>query len=160
MLSSKIRTFQCVFIEIYITVDDIKITWRPYSGTLYPRIRTVTARLSRTSLRRYHIVPTKKKEEEEEGKICDAPNVTVSFRTRSSKFAENRWTRLSGKLRIVRKRRFWTPSMTVITLTSRQPSSRGPSKDSLVQHGSISRERFQQRRPEDAIREAKERTMR
>lgn len=50
--------------------------------------------------------------------------------------------------------------MTVITLTSRQPSSRKPSKDSLAQHGSISRKRLQQHRLEDAIREAKGRTRR
>jgi len=50
--------------------------------------------------------------------------------------------------------------MTIITLTSRQPSSRKLSKDFLAQHGSISRERFQQRRPKDAIHEAKERTTR
>lgn len=41
--------------------------------------------------------------------------------------------------------------MTVITLTSRQPSSRKPSKDSSARHGSISRKLLQQRHPEDAV---------
>lgn len=109
------------FIEIYVTINDIKITWRPRTGALYPAYlhgSDATIKDVVTSL--WYRSDGKKGE----GKICDAPNVTVSFRTRSSKFVENCWTRLSGKLRIVRKRRFWTPSMTVITLTSRQPSRR------------------------------------